>query len=102
MMKRLTMIAVALLTICSVASAQQSKSDESLEFRPHWSLKVQGGVAHTIGEASFAELISPAAQLSATYNFHHAMGHPIHSYDHRKCTQPSDRPGRGLYAQEEL
>ena len=73
-MKRLTMIAVALLAVCSVASAQQSKSDESLEFRPHWSLKVQGGVAHTIGEASFAELISPAAQLSATYNFHHAMG----------------------------
>ena len=68
------MIAVALLAVCSVASAQQSKSDESLEFRPHWSLKVQGGVAHTIGEASFAELISPAAQLSATYNFHHAMG----------------------------
>ena len=74
MMKRLTMIAVALLAMCSVASAQQSKSDESLEFRPHWSLKVQGGVAHTIGEAPFAELISPAAQLSATYNFHHAMG----------------------------
>ena len=68
------MIAVALLAMCSAASAQQSKSDESLEFRPHWSLKVQGGVAHTIGEASFAELISPAAQLSATYNFHHAMG----------------------------
>ena len=74
MMKRLTMIAVALLAMCSVASAQQSKSDESLEFRPHWSLKVQGGAVHTIGEASFAELISPAAQLSATYNFHHAMG----------------------------
>lgn len=74
MMKRLTMIAVALLAMCSVASAQQSKSDESLEFRPHWSLKVQGGVAHTIGEAPFAELLSPAAQLSATYNFHHAMG----------------------------
>ena len=73
MMKRLTMIAVALLMLGGAASAQQSKSDESLEFRPHWSLKVQGGVAHTIGEASFSELISPAAQLSASYNFHHAM-----------------------------
>ena len=67
------MIAVALLMVGGAASAQQSKSDESLEFRPHWSLKVQGGVAHTIGEASFSELISPAAQLSASYNFHHAM-----------------------------
>ena len=74
MMKRLTMIAVALLMMGGVASAQQSKSDESLEFRPHWSLKVQGGAAHTIGEAPFFELISPAAQLSASYNFHHAMG----------------------------
>ena len=74
MMKRLTMIAVALLMLGGAASAQQSKSDESLEFRPHWNLKVQGGIAHTIGETSFGELISPAAQLSATYNFHHAMG----------------------------
>ena len=74
MMKRLTMIAVVLLMMGGAASAQQSKSDESLEFRPNWSLKVQGGIAHTIGEASFGELISPAAQLSATYNFHHAMG----------------------------
>ena len=74
MMKRLTMIAVALLMLGGVASAQQSKSDESLEFRPHWSLKLQGGAAHTRGEAQFLELISPAAQLSASYNFHHAMG----------------------------
>lgn len=27
-----------------------------------------------MGEASFQDLLSPAAQLSATYNFHHAMG----------------------------
>ena len=74
MMKRLTMIAVALLMLGGVASAQQSKSDESLEFRPHWSLKLQGGAANTRGEADFFKLISPAAQLSASYNFHHAMG----------------------------
>ncbi len=74
MMKRLTMIAASLLLLGGVASAQQSKSDETLEFRPHWSLGVQGGAAHTRGEQSFGDLISPAAQLSATYNFHHAMG----------------------------
>jgi DNA invertase Pin-like site-specific DNA recombinase len=27
-----------------------------------------------MGEASFKDMLSPAAQLSATYNFHHAMG----------------------------
>ena len=73
-MKRLTMIAASLLLLGGVASAQQSKTDETLEFRPHWSLNVQGGVAHTRGEQSFMELNSPAAQLSATYRFHHAMG----------------------------
>ena len=74
MMKRLTMIAVALFATCGAAFAQQSKSDETLEFRPHWTVNVQGGVAHTRGEAPFKELLSPAAQLSTTYKFHHAMG----------------------------
>lgn len=73
-MKRLTMIAASLLLLGGVASAQQSKSDETLEFRPHWSLGVQGGAAHTRGEQRFGDLISPSAQVSATYNFHHAMG----------------------------
>lgn len=73
-MKKLTIILAALLMVGGAASAQQSKSDESLEFRPHWSFGVQGGVSYTIGEAKFMELLSPAAQLSATYNFHNAMG----------------------------
>ena len=74
MMKRLFMIAVTLLVLGSVANAQQSMSDESLEFRPHWSLGVQGGAGYTLGELPFAKLLSPAAQLSATYHFHHAFG----------------------------
>ncbi len=74
MMKRLMMIAASLALMCGAASAQQSKSDETVEFRPHWSLGVQGGLSHTRGEVSFGDLLSPAGQLSATYNFHHAMG----------------------------
>ena len=74
MMKQLTMTVVALLMLGSVAFAQQSKSDETVEFRPHLGLKVQGGASYTQGEASFGNLISPAAQVSAAYNFHHAMG----------------------------
>ena len=68
------MTVVALLMIGSVAFAQQSKSDEKVEFRPHWGWRLHGGAAYTMGEADFTRLISPAAQLSATYNFHHAMG----------------------------
>jgi outer membrane protein OmpA-like peptidoglycan-associated protein len=68
------MIIASLLLICSAAFAQQSKTDETLEFRPHWSLNVQGGAAYTRGEVDFNRLLSPAAQLSVTYHFHHAMG----------------------------
>ncbi|MBE6237261.1 MAG: OmpA family protein [Bacteroidales bacterium] len=74
MMKQILLSVVTLLVMSSVASAQQSKSDEKLEFRPHWSLKAQGGASYTIGETKFFDLISPSAQLMAAYNFHHAMG----------------------------
>lgn len=72
-LRQMTLLLVS-LSLSAAASAQQSKSDESLEFRPHWSLSVQGGVAHTRGEQSFQELLSPAAQVGVTYRFHHAMG----------------------------
>ena len=73
-MKQLTMTVVALLMLGGVAFAQQSVSDETVEFRPHWGLEVQGGASYTMGEAAFQRLISPAGQISAVYNFHHAMG----------------------------
>ena len=73
-MKQLITSVVALLMMGGVAFAQQSKSDEKVEFRPHWGMTLQGGAAYTMGEAKFQQLLSPAAQLSATYNFHHAMG----------------------------
>ena len=51
-MKNFLTSVVALLIMSGVASAQQqSKSDEKVEFRPHWGLTVQGGAAYTIGEA---------------------------------------------------
>ena len=66
---------IAALVLCTgIASAQQSKSDETVEFRPHWGFRLHGGASYTMGEASFQNLLSPAAQVSGTYNFHHAMG----------------------------
>ena len=73
-MRKQIIAIVALLMMVGVASAQQSKSDETLEFRPHWSLRFQGGAAYTVGGAPFGKLISPAAQISVAYDFHHAMG----------------------------
>lgn len=73
-MKKLTLSIIAIVACVGFAFAQQSKTDESVEFRPNWSLQLQGGVAHTIGEAPFGDLLSPAAFLSVNYEFHHAMG----------------------------
>lgn len=38
-------------------------------FVPHWYIDIQGGAAYDIGEAKFSELISPAVQLTAGYQF---------------------------------
>ena len=72
--KRLTLLIVALMCVLS-AHAQQSKTDESVEFRPHWDLQLQGGASYTVGESSkIGDLLSPALYLSTNYRFHHAMG----------------------------
>ena len=74
LLKRITLLFVAFACAATV-SAQQSKSDESLEFKPHWDLQLQGGIGYTIGESSsFGDLVSPAVALSTNYRFHHAMG----------------------------
>ena len=73
-MKKFTLSIIALMACVGFAFAQQSKTDESVEFRPNWNLQIQGGAAHTIGETAFSDLISPAAFLSVGYEFHHAMG----------------------------
>ena len=57
-----------------MAEAQQSKSDLSVEFRPNWTIQLQGGAAYTLGEAKFGKLISPAANLSIGYKFHPMVG----------------------------
>ena len=45
---RLIVVAMLLVLTGGVAFAQQSKTDETLEFKPHWSLGVQGGVSQTL------------------------------------------------------
>ena len=73
--KKFTLTLAAMMACVALYAQPQSKSDESVEFRPHWDLQLQGGVGHTIGEASsFGKLLSPAVVLSTNYRFHHAMG----------------------------
>ena len=72
--KRLLLTIAVVLASTSIAVAQQSKTDSSVEFRPNWNLQLQGGAAYTLGEAKMGKLISPAAYLSAGYKFHHMLG----------------------------
>lgn len=72
--KKFALLIAAMLCVISV-EAQQSKTDASVEFRPHWDLQLQGGVGYTVGESSaIGDLVSPALSLSTTYRFHPAMG----------------------------
>ena len=72
-LKSLTLI-LAVALGAQVAFAQQSSTDPSVEFRPHWYGLIQGGAAYTIGETAFTELISPAGALSLGYQFTPALG----------------------------
>ncbi len=70
MKNRLLFLSFAVVLSAQVALAQQSKTDPSLEFNPHWFGQIQGGAAYTIGETSvFKDLLSPAAALSFGYQF---------------------------------
>ena len=55
-LKRLLLVFVA-AAMPLLMSAQQSKTDETVEFRPHWDIQLQGGAAYTLGEASFGKLL---------------------------------------------
>ena len=72
-LKSLTLILAVALS-AQVAFAQQSKSDPSLEFNPHWYGQIQGGAGYTIGETAFKDLISPAGALSLGYQFKPSLG----------------------------
>ena len=70
--KRMILV-VALVAGATAAFAQKEgttdKHDETVSFRPHWFMRVQGGVGHTLGENDFGKLTSPAAALQAGYRF---------------------------------
>ena len=72
-LKSLTLI-LAFALGAQVAFAQQSMSDPSLEFNPHWYGQIQGGAGYTIGETAFKDLISPAGALSLGYQFNPVLG----------------------------
>ena len=72
-LKNLTLLLFLALS-AQVAFAQQSKSDPTVEFNPHWYGQIQGGAAYTVGETVFKDLLSPAGALSLGYQFNPTLG----------------------------
>ena len=72
-LKNLTLLLVLAFS-AQMAFAQQSKSDPTVEFNPHWYGKIQGGAAYTVGETVFKDLLSPAGALSVGYQFNPTLG----------------------------
>jgi len=60
-MKRVT-LALTLLAAISIGAAAQ-------EFTPEPYVQLQGGLSYDFGDASFAKLLSPAAQVAVGYRF---------------------------------
>lgn len=75
-----TVAACALLASFTTAVSAQTvavaeeKVTVSEEFTPHFYIQPQVGAAYTLGEASFDNLISPAAALNFGYRFKPAFG----------------------------
>ena len=59
--KSVIMLLAASLLSMGVAQAQKtSKSDETVEFKPHVNLQILGGAGYTIGEVQYMQLFSPS------------------------------------------
>lgn len=71
MMKTKTMLVSALLAIGMTTAAQETPE---YRFHRHAYLQLQGGAQYTLGEAKFADLISPNVQLGAGYRFTPVFG----------------------------
>ena len=65
---------LAIAFLPGMAMAQQSKSDPNVEFRPHAYGQLMGGVAHTVGESAFTNLLSPAGAVNFGYQFTPVFG----------------------------
>lgn len=65
---------LAVSSTVAVAQEQRIKEEGKTVFKPHWFIQAQVGAAHTVGEAKFNDLISPAAAVNVGYKFAPAFG----------------------------
>ena len=73
--KRKLLIGIMAISLLPISAQEQRvKEPEKISFKPHWFIQAQIGAAHTVGEAKFTDLISPAAALNVGYKFAPAFG----------------------------
>ena len=83
-MRTMEKLMLAVMLLCATSISAQQTSEEASQrrikeegktiFDPYFFMQVQGGVAHTIGEGDFGDLLSPAAALSVGYKFNPWFG----------------------------
>lgn len=83
MMRKIVLICLFMLTYESGAFAATHNNDRrdilpissvSGTFSPEWNVRILGGGAFSLGEADFADLLSPSAQVSVGYRFSRLLG----------------------------
>ena len=75
MKKTITILLIAaFIPLFLSGQEREIKEEGKILFNPHAYLQLQGGAAHTLGEADFMDLISPAAALNFGYKFTPALG----------------------------
>lgn len=63
-MRKILVSVLSLVAFSVLGYAQQEDS-----FRPHWSVEGQAGVSYTVGEGSFARMLSPAFSVNVGFHF---------------------------------
>ena len=71
-------------TVVFAQEQRQIKEEGKTVFKPHWFIQAQVGAAHTVGEAKFTDLMSPAAAINIGYKFAPAFGARIGGSDGRQ------------------
>ena len=73
--KRILLIGILAISVLPVSAQEQRvKEPGKTVFKPHWFIQAQVGAAHTVGEAKFTDLLSPAAAFNVGYKFAPAFG----------------------------
>ena len=73
-LNKLIIASMAIVLVPATVLAQTSKSDETVSFKSHAYIQGMGGVAHTVGETSFKDLLSPAANLNLGWQISPVFG----------------------------